>query len=129
MTTSVAGLRNIYTSNLDDTLLAGHLASATLVVNEDLRPNSSMSEDRYDLITYYLAAHFASVSELNASPDSGRLKATKMGDSTDTFVTPAAADFALSASPWGQMAISLDTSGRLSAMSANRGLPAQFRTV
>lgn len=94
--------------------------TADLIVSEQLS-GKGLTDARLKQIELYLAAHFAAITE-----ERGALKSTKMGDSSDTYDNQAG--FGLKLTRYGQQAISLDTSGTLSALGSG-SLPALFRVL
>lgn len=122
MAVTADDVRVLYTTNQSDATLEIFITQAQLIVTEDLRPNSSLSEDRYDLIAKNLAAHFAYLANNNGEI----LKSSKMGQSTDTLYHVAGSQGYL-VTQYGQTAVSLDTSGILANQS--KGRRAEFRVV
>lgn len=129
MAVTIEQIRLIYTTDQTDDQLQAALDTANLVVTEQLRPNCQMSESRYDMITKFLAAHFASMSRDYGSGDAGPLKSQKIGQATETFATRGDEDYAYNGTPWGQQAIALDMCGILAGVGANKGLKAELRVV
>lgn len=97
------------------------LTTASLIVSEELS-GSSLSTDRKDQITAYLAAHFVSISDQILARE-------RMGESDDTYKQPSDFDQGLSATFFGQTAMLLDTTGKLAAMATNKGLKARFSLI
>lgn len=81
---------------------------ATLIVDEDLA-SYGMSADRLEKIELYLAAHFVAMTE-----ERGGLTRTRTGDSEDYF--RAFTGDGMRATRFGQTAMLLDESGKLSGM-------------
>ena len=81
---------------------------ATLIVDEDLA-DYGMSADRLTKIELYLAAHFVAMKE-----ERGGLTRTRTGDSEDYF--RAFMGDGLKATRYGQTAMLIDSSGRLSGL-------------
>lgn len=131
MTVTIDGLKQIYTSSLTDEQLGIALDTANLVVNETVRPNSNMSNARYDKITLYLAAHFASITSSGSSGSvtGGAIRRSKLGEADESYAVPDGTMYAYNTTYWGQLAIALDDSGTLSNINARKSLPAQFRIV
>lgn len=131
MSTTVTDLRKIYTSTKTDADLQVYLDTAILVVTEELTGVSgcSMSQDRLDKITLYLAAHFADVSTFGESGQAGPLKSSKTGEATEVYVSTPAEYTGYMLTRWGQTAMSLDTCGILIGNTTNKGLKAQIRVV
>lgn len=98
------------------------VSAAELVVAEDLA-QADLSDARKELITKYLAAHFAIV-----SLERGGLTRQKVGESADTYKTGLDSDQGFLLTRFGQQAISLDTSGTL-ALNATPRIKAEFRVV
>ena len=86
------------------------ITQANIVVNELLAPGgtSALSEDRLGLIETYTAAHFATLVR-----EKGGLAQDKMGDAEQRYHNIYKAGF--SATRFGQQALFLDTTGKLSA--------------
>jgi hypothetical protein len=127
---TIDDIKLIYPSDLSDAQYTQALDTANMVVNEDLRPNCSMSEARYDKITAYLGAHYASLIADYGSGETGPLKSAKMGQASETYVAGGDPEaYAYAKTPWGQAAISLDKCGILVGIGANRGVKALFRVV
>lgn len=130
MAVTIDDLKKIYTSSsLTDDQLEEALSTAQMIVDEDIRPNCAMSEERYDRITLYLAAHFASITESNSGGNAGALRRSKLGEADESYAAPPDDAFGYEATRWGQMAIALDKCGILSGQAANKGLKALFRVV
>lgn len=133
MAVTIDDLKALYvaTPALTDDQYQMALDTAEMVVNEDLKPKCPMSEERYDKITLYLAAHFA---ELNAIVGlgggvSGAVTRSKLGEADESYAAPAEGSWGYNSSRWGQMAIALDQCGILAGTQANQGLKAQLRVV
>lgn len=77
-----------------------------------------------DEIIKYLAAHFVALVEEN-----GGLRRSKLGDSDDSFKTPGDKDTGLAFTRYGQQAMLLDVTGKLAAVSSNKGMKARFEVV
>ena len=129
MAVTVDDLKKIYSSSLSDEQLAEALETAQLVVDEDIKPNCSMSDERYDRITLYLAAHYASITETTSGGQAGALRRSKLGDADESYATPPDSAFGYECTRWGQMAIALDKCGILAGQQANKGLKAELRVV
>lgn len=132
MAVLISEIRAIYQTERLDSEVQAFLDDALLIVNEDIRPKCTMSEERYDLITKYLTAHFLSVSDSLAQDGSvsgGALKRSKLGEADESYAVPNAEMFGFNATRWGQMAVAIDKCGILSGLSSNAGLKAQFRIV
>ena len=131
MAVTISDLKELYPSNLTDAQYTDALDTATVIVDEDMRPNCAMSNERYDKITLYLAAHFASItaSSVDGSSTGGAVRRSKLGEADESYAVPADTEFGYNSTRWGQMAIALDSCGILSGIIANKGLKAQFRIV
>ena len=132
MAVTIADVKVLYSSSgLSDTAITEALDTASLIVDEQLRPNCVMSEDRYDKITKYLACHIMSISASaeGGSPSGGALRRDKLGDADQSYAVPDGADFGYQSTRWGQMALALDTCGILANASTNKSVKAQFRVV
>jgi hypothetical protein len=101
------------------------ITTAQLVVDEQLL-TKGFSADRLDAITVYLAAHFVAIAEPSSRSN---LTSEKMGDASETYrVAIAKLGVGFNATPYGQQAIALDTSGTLAAMSAPTVLKAKINS-
>lgn len=109
MTVTAAQLRKLVEVPDDkaDLDLQPFLASAALIRSEDLA-GSGLSSNRLDQIELYLAAHFAVV-----SLEFGGVVMSKQGGSSETYRAPEAKATGLATTRFGQLALSLDTSGTL----------------
>lgn len=99
---------------------------AQLVVDEDLA-SSGLSADRLEAITRYLAAHFTCI-----TVETGGLQEARIGGLAGTYeryrsTDPKAKGYAVTR--FGQVAISLDSSGILASKTANDGLKALFSVI
>jgi len=126
---TLADLKALYPSALTDPQYQTALDTAEMIVTEQLRPSCPMTEARYDKVTLYLAAHFASVTANFTAGNSGALKSQKIGAASESYATIGEGEYGYSTSPWGQAAIQLDTCGILAASGANKGLKALFTVV
>lgn len=99
------------------------IATALLIVAEQiLAVSSSMSSARQDQVTLYLAAHFVWNAESNG------LVSSDIEHVREAYKTFSDKSFGLATSRYGQMAMTLDTSGTLNKLAVQAGLPAQFKT-
>ena len=89
--------------------LVPYLATAQLVVAEDLA-EVTLTEDRKDQITLYMAAHFATL-----VIEKGGLIRDEMGESEQEYRRIPAGVLGYNATRFGQQALALDTSGILAA--------------
>lgn len=97
--------------------IAQNLATEELV-------GEGLSAERLDNIVLYLSAHFVCLTS-----EGGGLKRSRLGESDESYKTPGDKDTGLASTRFGQTALMLDTSGKLAAMSANKGLKALFTVV
>lgn len=125
MTITTADVRNIFTTAKLDSDIQPFVDYAALVVGEDLG-SSGMSTARLDMITTYLAAHFLAFSV--DGENNGLLKSMKMGDASETYDVPSG-EFGYLSSRYGQMALALDSSGKLAASQSNKSVKATFEVV
>lgn len=107
-------------SSLD---LTPFIATAQLIVDEDLS-SSGLSDERKDQIVLYLAAHFVCL-----KVELGGLRRDKLGDADQSFKQTGDRDTGYSYTRYGQQALIMDSSGTLSAASANKGLKALIEVV
>lgn len=96
------------------------IADASLLVDEQLAAKG-LTSGRLQLIEKYLAAHLVALTE-----ERGGLVRFKMGDSSEEYQLPKGTGIAMTR--YGQMAITLDTTGVLQNLSRAGGL-AEFRVV
>lgn len=131
MAVTISDVRKVYTSSLTDEQLGVHLATAQLVVAEQLTGVSgcSMSEERLDMITIYLTAHFAEASEQGAAGDPGAIRREKIGEADVSYFIPGSMEGTTGyrTTRWGQLAIALDTCNILVTQAGK--LNAQLRVV
>lgn len=127
MTVTPATVRMVYTTTQKtDDELNFFINNASLIVAEELTgANPPLSAARLDLIITYLAAHFAAISEDGVQ---SLVKSQKMGDATEVYAVPAN-EYGFLSTMFGQQALALDSSGRLAASQANKGIRAQFEVV
>ena len=97
------------------------IATATLLVNEELAASTTLSSERLQQIELYLAAHFTAITE-----ERGALTSSEKGDASEEYGVEVGSG--LNSTRYGQQAISLDTSGRLAAI-ASSGNKARFTLV
>lgn len=110
--------------NISTTDLSSYIATADLIVNEELS-NRGLSTARLTQIELYLAAHFATV-----TLERGGLARQRIGQGgpEDTYKTIQATSEGFLSTRFGQQAVALDTSGRLGALSKNV-IRARFRVA
>lgn len=77
-----------------------------------------------DAVGLYLAAHLVSL-----TVEKGGLRRDRLGDADQSYKVPGDKDTGLASTRFGQMALMLDTSGTLAALSANKGLKALFSVI
>jgi len=125
MSVSDTDVKGIFITELDTTPF---INAAELIVAEEVVPNSSsLSPARQDLITLYLAAHFAAITDQSG----GRVR-SKVGDTEEDYIPISSYREPLQGfrmTRYGQQAMVLDTSGSLAGMSASAGLRALFRLM
>src|SRR5689334_10376903 len=109
MTMTASELRKLIEVPADkrDSDLQPFLDAAALVRSEDLA-GSGLSSNRLDQIELYLAAHFAVLSLEN-----GGVTQSRYGQSSESYRTPDSKEVGLNATRFGQLVLSLDTSGVL----------------
>lgn len=133
MAVTPADVKAIYpaAASVSDAIIQDAIDTAEMIVNEQLRPNCPMSEDRYEKITLYLACHILSltIASQGGSTSGGALRRDKLGEADQSYATPPNDAFGYNSTSWGQMALALDTCGILAGDVANRGLKARFRVV
>lgn len=121
MSTTVAALRAIYSSPRKDAELQPFVDNANLLVTE-LLVDSGLSSARLDMISNYLAAHFAVISDRRGD------SANRLGEAAETYDIGKGGT-ALSSTPFGQQASQLDTTGALAASLDTSGLRALFNVI
>jgi hypothetical protein len=127
VTVTIEDVRAVFKGSIDDGDLQVALDTAELIVAEQLA-SSGMSTDRLDRITVYLAAHFAQFTSESGAGLPGTLRRSKLGDADESYAVPTGSDMEsfYRSTRWGQLAIALDTSNKLTSMGA---LPARFRVI
>lgn len=125
MTVADTDVKGIFITELDTTPF---INAATLIVNEEVIPkftaNISLSPARLDLITLYLAAHFAAITDQSG----GRVR-SKVGDTEEDYIPISSYREPLQGfrmTRYGQQAMVFDTTGALAGMSASAGLRALY---
>lgn len=121
-TSSVKSILGNEYDSVEDSDLAEFVSAAELVVTEDLA-GVSLSISRRELITKYLAAHFAVL-----TLERGGLVRQEIGESSDTYKEGSNTQMGYLMTRFGQQAIALDTSGTL-ATNATPKQKAEFRVV
>ena len=110
----------IDTSLTDATILASMIDTANLYIDTHLLAQGH-SADILEKIELYLAAHIVALTE-----ERGSLRGGKFGDASEFLSDVYSEGF--KATRFGQLAVSLDTSGVLAAVSSPQ-LKARFRVV
>jgi|SRR6516164_7464751 hypothetical protein len=125
MSVSDTDVKAIFITELDTTPF---INAAELIVHEEVVPrqttNVNLSPARLDLITVYLAAHFAAITDQSG----GRVR-SKIGDTEEDYIPISSYREPLQGfrmTRYGQQAMSLDTTGALASMSSNAGLRALY---
>jgi hypothetical protein len=98
---------------LADSTVELYLAAADLIINEDLA-GTGLSAERLDVIKLNLASHFAVISN-----EKGGFASETVGESTNRYRVLSDKLYGLSSTRFGQVAISLDTSGTLTKLSTS----------
>lgn len=98
------------------------IATADLLVDEILA-SSGLSAARLDAIKKYLAAHFIWITE------TASLAQKQVGSTHEVYRTFSDKSTGLQTSRYGQTALTLDTSGKLAAITANSGMKALFSVI
>ena len=99
------------------------IATANLIVNEDLETSGEYTTSRLTEIEKYLAAHFATIAK-----ERGGLRRDSMGDAAQSYQDISPKFAGLMSTRFGQQAVALDTTGILSSLSTGR-LRAEFRVI
>lgn len=98
------------------------IAIATRIFEQELS-GEGFNSDKTDNIILFLAAHFVCLRDEN-----GGLRRSKLGEADDSFVTPGDKNQGFQSTRYGQTALMLDTSGKLSALNAaSKMLRARFK--
>lgn len=130
MSATIATLKQIYTTSRPDIELQPFVDMGNLIVAEDLA-DTNLTLARKDLIASYLAAHFLAITDSQTQEGGGggaSLKSQKLGEASETYAVPTN-EYGFLTSMYGQQALALDTSGKLAASQANKGIKAQFEVV
>jgi hypothetical protein len=122
MAVTLDDVKAVYKTDLSDEDLQIALDTAELVVSEQL--TCTMSQERKDKITIYLAAFFADATADSAAGNPGTLRRSKLGEADESYAVAAVPGGGYYANKWGQLAIALDPCNKLSGLGK---LPAQFR--
>lgn len=123
MAVTPSDLKVLCPSEKSDEELQVFIDMATLVITEDLA-GATLSDDRKDMITNYLAAHYLVLTQEN-----GGIRRSRLGEADESYVVPDVKAFGYNTTRYGQAAVSLDPSGKLAASQSNKGLKAQLRVV
>lgn len=110
----------VATSLSDDVVNQNHIITANTLVTEHLG-TSTLSAAMLTQIELYLAAHYVALTE-----EGGALTRDKMGDADTSLAN--IYDMGLQGTRYGQQALSLDSTGALSAATTTK-LKAEFRVV
>lgn len=98
------------------------IEQANVVVDEELL-GSGLTDARLRLVELNLAAHYATV-----AIERGGLTLRRIGETEERYQATAQDAVKLSSTRFGQQAISLDPTGKLSQMNSPRGT-AEFRVL
>lgn len=124
MPVTPADVKQIYETQKSDTDISAFIDTASLVVSEQLG-SSGLSTTRLDKITLYLTAHFLVISE-----EGGGIRRSRLGEGDESYVVPSGSDaFGYVMTRFGQQALALDTSGKLAASQANKGIKAGLEVI
>jgi hypothetical protein len=102
--------------DIADALVQAYLASSGLV------------EATLKLIELNLAAHYVFITPSGGQLSQGMLTEIKVGSSEERYSTMTSTKYGIGTSPYGQLAMALDTTGALASLAANP-LKAQFEVV
>lgn len=113
-----------------DDVLQLYLDAAYVIVDEELS-TVGYSSDRLKLIELNLAAHFATngPSVTGGTYTSGQLEYIKVGSSEERYATMSNSSWGIATSVYGQIAMALDTSGKLAGQLASKPLKARFSVI
>lgn len=119
MATSItdADVKKLITVSKDTTPF---IIAADMFVSEVI--GSALPQDRLDVITTWLAAHFTYITEAN-----GLIASRKGAMTEDYFSRYASKENGFATTQYGKVAMQLDTSGLLAAATTNNGLKATFK--
>jgi hypothetical protein len=125
MSVTADRVRLVYDPGLSfrDEELTKFIENATLLVTESLS-GKGLTAARLDLITIYVAAHL-----LVLSREGGGLRRSRLGEADESYVTPNNEMYGFNSTRFGQTAVTLDTTGTLAGIAANKGLKSEFRVV
>jgi hypothetical protein len=98
------------------------LETANVVVGSILA-SSGLAQNVLDQITKYIAAHFVWLTESNS------LVQKEVGGTREVYRTFSDKSTGFQTSRFGQMALTLDTTGTLAAKTANNGMKALFSVI
>lgn len=119
-------VKEIIDTSITDTVIENnHLVTAHIIVDTHLpTATSGHSESVLEQIELYLAAHFVALTE-----ERGSLKGQKYGDASE-FLESSHLGSGFRSTRYGEMALTLDTTGILANMSAaSSRLKAEFRVI
>jgi len=124
---SVAEVRAVFTTSLDDTAVQSFIDDAALVA-EQCTSVTSAAEARQKSIVKYVAAHLMYCAGLATGASKGSVVSEKLGDASVSYAAaPASGATAstLGSSSFGRQAILLDASGCLAGL----GKPKAFLSL
>ena len=117
---NVSDVKQIVTTDTVDAKILVHIKTASAFVDQVFAGDTTLSEDVLKEIERYIAAHFLTVTE----PEHGGLVEHEIGATRARF--PDNLGKFLEGTRYGQQALLLDVTGKLSGAGAAR---AQFRAV
>jgi hypothetical protein len=120
---TAANVRVLVPSDRADADYNSWIATALVIVNEELA-NKGLSANRRFQIALYLSAHFAAL-----ATERGEIVRDKMGDADQSYRNVGSEEDGFTMTRFGQMALVLDPTGTLAGIDANKGLKAKFEVV
>ncbi len=119
---SAGAVKTIVRTDISDADVTAHfIDTANLYVDTHLVPGAGHSDRVLEKIELYLSAHFVALTE-----EQGGITRSKLGDADESFAN--VYEGGLKSTRFGLQALSLDTSGILTAV-AQTSLKAEFRVV
>jgi hypothetical protein len=121
MATTSTLVKQVYETSKDESAYDPFVATANLIVLEELA-DSGLTDARKDLIATYLAAHFAMISW-----EKGGVVRKKLGEADESYREWLGQG--LSTTPFGAQVVALDSSGTLVGIITNSGIKALFSVI
>lgn len=120
--TNAGAVKEVVATDIaEEIITANFIDTANLFVDTHLVPGAGHTEQMLTKIELYLAAHFVALTE-----EQGGITRSKLGDADESFAN--VYEGGLKSTRFGLQALSLDTSGILTAVAQTK-LKAEFRVV